>query len=220
MAIDGTKIRSTLLQVIEEQHRSAGNSSSLQQISILQEAVARLGGRTTDDEDQAILTAWYDLFRAGHLSWGYNLNNPDPPFCHVTEQGRRALQHMSRDPSNPDGYKTHLASRGSPNPVASSYVDEALSTYNTNCFRATAVMIGAAAESMALELRDAVVAGVKNAGRAPAKDLTDFRVKRVLDALHKELDMQKAGIGAALLIFPELAELTNTLLTWVPTHYK
>lgn len=260
MAIDGRKIRSTLLQVVEEQHRSAGNTASLQQSSILQEAVARLGGRATDDEGQALLTAWYDLFRDGHLSWGYNLNNPDPPFCHVTEQGRRALQHLSRDPSNPDGYLAHLASRGSPNPVASSYVHEALRTYNTNCFRATAVMIGAAAESMTLELRDAVVAGVKKTGRAPSKDLTDFRVKRVLDALQKELDMQKAGmdaqlyerfqaywpaftqqiraarndaghpasinpvgpdtVHAALLIFPELAGLTITLLAWVPTHYK
>lgn len=201
MVIEGAKIRSTLLQVLEEQHRTASGSAgaiSLQQVSILREAVARLGGRLTDAEGQALLTAWYDLFRTGHLSWGYNLNNPDPPFCHVTEQGRRALQHLSRDPSNPDGYVAHLMARAGLNAIARSYVDEALRTYNTNCFRATAVMIGAAAESMALDLRDAVVAGATRTGRTPAKDLTDFRIKRVIDALYKELEMQQGGMPASL----------------------
>ena len=263
MAIDGSKIRSTLLEVVDEHHRRIGSASgyaTIQQGSILQEVVVRLGNRLTQDEGQALLTAWYDLFRTGHISWGYDLNNPNPPFCHVTKQGRRALEHLSRDPWNPDGYISHLASRARPNSIAFSYVQEALRTYNANCFRATAVMIGAAAESMALELRDAVVAGVKKVGRTPAKDLSDFRIKRVIDALHKELEMQQADmpaelyervegywpaftqqirgarndaghpasidpvtpetVHAALLIFPELADLTSRLLAWVPTHYK
>src|SRR3989442_88941 len=59
-------------------------------------------------------------------------------------------------------------------------------------------MIGAAAESMALDLRDAVVAGATRTGRTPAKDLTDFRIKRVIDALYKELEMQQGGMPASL----------------------
>lgn len=201
MPVDGAKIRSTLLQVVDEQHRASTGSSGvapLQQVSLLREAVARLGGRLTHDEGQALLTAWYDLFRTGHLAWGYNLSNPDPPFCHVTEHGRRTLRELSRDPSNPDGYKAHLAAQGVLNPTALSYVDEALRTYNVECFRATAVMIGAAAESVALELRDALVAAVTRTGRTPVKDLSDFRIKRVLDALSKELEMQQAGMPAPL----------------------
>jgi hypothetical protein len=69
---------------------------------------SRLGDCLSLHEEQALLTAWYDLFGSGHLSWGYNLNNPDPPFCHTTEQGRRTLAQISRDPSNPDGYMAHL----------------------------------------------------------------------------------------------------------------
>ena len=197
MPIDGTKIRSTLLEVLEKRQRSEGNSPSIQQSAILQEAVARLGS-PTNEEGQAILTAWYDLFRSGHLSWGFNLENADPPFCHLTEQGRRALQHLSRDPANPDGYWEHVNSRGSLNPIAIAYVREALLTYNTNCFRACAVMIGAAAESLSLDLRDAVIAGLKRTGRTASKDLNDFRIKRVLDALQRELESQKAGMGRQL----------------------
>jgi len=59
-------------------------------------------------------------------------------------------------------------------------------------------MIGAAAESIVLQLRDAVVAGVNQTGRTPAKDLNDFRIKRVIDALHKELDTQQGGMPAPL----------------------
>ena len=138
-----------------------------------------------------MLVAFYDLFRTGHLSWGWDFANSDPPKCQLTEQGRRALQHLSRDPSNPDGYFAHLASRATLNPIAGSYVDEALRAYNNDCFRAAAVMIGAAAESMILELRDIVEAGIKKQGRTPAKELAHHLIKRVLDALQKELQMQQ-----------------------------
>ena len=198
MAVDGKKIKGILLQVVEEQNRGASTAASPQQDSILHEAAVRLGGQLTHDEEQALLTIWYDLFRSGQLAWGYNLNNPNPPFCHVTEQGRRTLQHLSRDPSNPDGYLAYLTGRAKLNAIAHSYVDEALLTYNASCFRATAVMIGAAAESIILELRDAVVAGVKHVGRTPMKDLNDFRIKHVIDALYKELEMQQGGMPPPL----------------------
>ena len=38
------------------------------------------------DIQQAILTCWHDLFREGTLSWGYDLDNPDPPFFHMPER--------------------------------------------------------------------------------------------------------------------------------------
>lgn len=200
MPITGNEIRKTLLSVVAEHQRLSGGSAiaaSLQQNSILNEASQQLG-RLTHDEEQALLTVWYDLFRSGQLAWGYNLNNPDPPFCHLTTQGRRTLQFLSRDPANPDGYVAHLKKLAKVNAVALSYIDEALQTYAANCFRATAVMVGAAAESVALELRDVVVDGIKNTGRTSPKDLNDWRIKRVLDALQKELEMQRQGMPAGL----------------------
>jgi len=258
MAFD---FRALLLQVVADQDRMRGPlSGGMQQVGIFQEALRRLDTRLAPDQEQALLTAWYDLFRSGHLSWGYNLNNPDPPFCHVTEQGRRTLAHINRDPSNADGYLAYLTSRATLNPLAAAYVDEALGTYNANRFRAAAVMIGVASESMALDIRDALTAGITRAGRTPSASFTHINIKRVLEAIRKELEMHQkdmdgklweqveaywpafvqqiravrndAGhpaaldpttpesVHAALLIFPEVAQLTTTLIAWANGFYK
>jgi hypothetical protein len=59
-------------------------------------------------------------------------------------------------------------------------------------------MIGAAAESVALEVRDAVAEGVKCVQRTPPKELHHLSIKRVLSALQKELEMQKQDMPADL----------------------
>ena len=63
--------------------------------------------------------------------------------------GRRALAQHSRDPVNPDGYMAHLRSQGAVGPVGESYIGEALNTFNAACFKATAMMVGAAAFGIA-----------------------------------------------------------------------
>jgi hypothetical protein len=90
-----------LLEIIAEKDayiRKDPSSGSLQQGLILQELQKRLGWSQPLEVQQAILKSWYDLFRNGILSWGYNLSNTDPPFCHVTAHGRRILEDLSRDP--------------------------------------------------------------------------------------------------------------------------
>jgi hypothetical protein len=197
LAIEGAKIRSAILQSIADLVARFGPDGGLQAMGVLSEAsnkLAALGHRLSRDEDQALLTAFYDLFRSGHLSWGFNLANPSPPFLHVTEQGRRTLEQLSRDPANPHGYLAHLTRRATLNPTARSYVEEGLLTYNTNCFRAAAVMIGAAAESILLDLRDEVAAGVARTGRRPDTNLTHHLTKRVIEAVRKELEMQTSAM--------------------------
>jgi len=141
--------------------------------------------------EQAMLTIWHDLFRTGYLAWGLNFSNPNPPFCHVTEQGRTVLSNLTRDPANPAGYLAHLAGIASLNPIAQSYLDEALKTYNTDSYKAAAVMIGAAAESMTLELRDALLQQIKHLNLRPSSGLKGWRLKRILDAISKELNSRR-----------------------------
>lgn len=187
--MDGNAIRNILLTVVSEL-ASGPHASSLQSTTILYEAVNRIGAAGSRVNEQALLTLFYDLFRNGHLSWGLNLANPDSPFCHVTEQGRTTLASLSRDPANPDGYLRHLSSLSSLNPITHSYVSEALTTYNANCFKATAVMIGAASESVVLELRDQVIARMTILGKTPSTNLQSWQIKKVLDALQSELKAQ------------------------------
>jgi hypothetical protein len=190
-AAGGHTIRAVLLDVVNEFSRREHNFQSR---AVLQEAWRRLQLSNVSGGDQALLTAFYDLFRTGHVSWGYDIANPDPPFMHLTEQGRRTLEHLSRDPANPDGYLAHLLSTTVLNSVADSYIREALRTYNADCFRATAVMVGAAAESIVLELRDVLVARITALGRTPARALNDWRVRRVLEALQSELNSQSSSM--------------------------
>lgn len=185
MSMDENQIRTALLQVVGE---FAHSGSGLQQGIVLQRAAQRLGIPHGSIEDQqALLTVWHDLFRNGHLAWGYDIGNANPPFCHLTETGRNTLRNLSRDPSNPDGYMQYLNNQGPIDPIAESYIKEALRTYNNNCYKATAVMVGVAAESIVLELRDVLVTKMSSIGKHPSRDLKGDLIKKVLDAIEKEL---------------------------------
>jgi len=189
-------MRRVLLEVIDEYNQRG--SGYMQSRSILEEAARRLKIRGNPELEQALLTFWYDLFREGLLAWGYNLSNPEPPFCHLTEHGRRTLQALSRDPANPEGYLAYLKESSSLDPVARSYVKEALRAYNTGCFKSAAVMIGAAVERIVLDLRDALVECIQASGRSPSKKLKDWKIKTVLDAIRRELEDHKSDMPKSL----------------------
>lgn len=194
MPLDGQKMRTTLLETVRDLSQS--RNSALQQSTVLTQASEELGirGSSQKDAQEGLLTLWYDLFREGYLSWGSDMASPNPPFCHLSERGRAFLAHVSYDPANPGGYLHYLAGRTHLNPVAQSYIEEAIKTYNTMCYKATAVMVGAAAESVALDVRDAFVQELNannvmgSLPKSTQTDLVDWRIKRVLDAIEQVVD--------------------------------
>lgn len=192
--VDGAQLRNTLLEVVREQSQQ----SSLQSRTAVSEAARRLRIRGNLDAERALLAFWGDLFRLGYLAWGHDLSNQDPPFCHLTELGRQALAHYSRDPANSDGYLAYLASRATLDPVSQSYVEEAVHCYNATCFRAAAVMVGVSAERIILKLRDRLTAHMISLGQAVPRELNDWRVKKVLDALEGQLAGKKHAMPRQL----------------------
>ncbi len=189
-------IRSVILEVIEELRSQHDN---LQVAGIIQYASRKLPRPHDMEAERALLASLYELFRTGYLSWGHNHSNPAPPWCHVTAVGRRALAQRSRDPANPEGYLAHLRSRAEIDPVAASYVAEALNTFNAACFKATAVMVGAAAERLVLEVRDALVDRLQVLGQPVPSGLTDWRIKRVLSTLESTVAVRRDSMPPALL---------------------
>jgi hypothetical protein len=178
-------IRETVLKVIQDlQPKNPTGGESLQQQLVLNEVAKRLEITYQADLQLAVLVLWNDLFRTGYLGWGLNLNNPNPPFFHVTERGRRALERLSRDPGNPAGYLKHLFSIGTLNPVAQSYLVEGLECFVGGLHKAAAVMLGASAESIVLEVRDTTVQRITSLGSSLPKPLLDWKLKTVLDALN------------------------------------
>jgi hypothetical protein len=194
--VTGQELRQALLDAVNDVGRC--DTSSFQTGVILRRVADKLGIRDNLKAEQALLTMWHDLFRQGMIAWGYNISNSQPPFCHLTEQGRAILGHMSRDPLNPDGYMAHMRKTGFLNPVAASYLTEALMTFNAGCPKATAVMVGAAAESLSLDLRDALVAKLSSLQQSVPRALSDWRIKPVLDTMQRELGTRSATMPHVL----------------------
>jgi len=181
-------IRGTLLTVISK-YAGAGH---LQSGTVLQETARQIGAGSRNTElDQALLSQLHDLFRTGYLAWGYNIANPNPPFFHVTEAGRRLLSRLTRDPANPGGYKAHLLSIATVNDVAWSYLEESIDCYVSGFYKAAAVMVGVSAESLILELCNALVDKLNTLQQIPPRDLQDWRIKRVLDGIHRFFSQHK-----------------------------
>jgi hypothetical protein len=172
-------LRETLLKIVEDQQPRDAYSSSLQQRTVLEEARRRL----PDVSDEAILTQWGELFRTGLLAWGVNIPNPDPPFFHATELGKRALANATRDPSNPDGYLLYLNGLVALSPTTESYLREGLDCYVAGHTKAAAVMVGAAAESIVIELRDDIVRYMNSNGQNPSPKMKEWKIKPIIDGL-------------------------------------
>jgi hypothetical protein len=189
-------IRNTILQVITE--KSAQNRGNLQSTSVLSDVAQRLQLGSKSEDQQALLTAFHDLFRTGYLAWGFNLVNPSPPFFHVCEQGRRSLRNYSRDPANPDGYRANLQAIATLPPIADSYIREGLDCYVADLPKAAAVMVGAAAESLVLDLRDSIIGRITALGHSVPKGLNDWKAKTVIDAINAFLATQKNAIPHGL----------------------
>lgn len=189
----GADIRQGLLTVI---NRRA--NLTLQLSSILDEAAVELKINGNREMEQTLLTVLHDLFRNGYLAWGHDIANAEPPFFHITKQGRIALQTLSRDPMNPDGYKAYLLTQVSLSAIPMSYITEALDTYNANCHKATAVMVGCAAESVTLELRETLVKRMTSLGHTPPAKLKNWKIGEVLSSIKNILDNKTSNMPQPL----------------------
>lgn len=191
-------IRSTLLQVIEEQSPKRPTDATLQTNSVLGEVSNQLNARNKHEIEEAILTQWYELFRTGYLAWGYNLSNPNPPFFHLTEQGRKALASVGRDPANPDGYLKYLYSLADLNSISKSYLEEGLNCYVSGLYKAAAVMVGAASEALINELRDTVRTKLEEAEKTIPKNLKTWRAKETLLGLKSIIEEHSESMPYSL----------------------
>src|SRR5580704_9800004 len=174
-------IRELILSEVKAQTPTSQMQQTLQRGSVLNAVRKKL---PIGVGDQAILTEWSDLFRTGLLAWGLNLMNVDPPHFHVTERGHQAITYIARDPANPAAYLRHLDSIAKLPDVAASYLRESLDCYVDGRFKASAVMVGCAAESVILSLRDSTVTKLRTINKSVPKPMEDWRIKVLSDSLY------------------------------------
>ncbi len=109
-----------------------------------------------------VRTAVSELVTAGMLVWGQSAyaQVSGPPHLQVTEFGQRCLRNGPPNVYDPEGYlRRLLASVPLLDPIAREYLEEALTCLHRACYRACAVMLGGASETVMLRtievLRDA-----------------------------------------------------------------
>jgi len=192
MKITGNDIKKALLEVVDQLKDTGG---SFQVVTVLGKFQEKIQIQHNDkDAQQAVLTVFYDLFRVGYLAWGIDMGNPSPPFIHVTEKGRKALQHLSRDPGNPEGYMHYLHSNAKISEITESYLIEALEAYNSGLYKSSAVMIGCSAESVIVELSENLKTKLKSVNRSINNLLEDSRVKKILSGTQIFFENEKSNV--------------------------
>jgi len=197
MTLDRYEIRQIILEEITQLTQQDSFDVSLQQSTILMALDERLNIRDLADQ-RILLSEWYALFNTGYLSWGHNLNNPNPPFFHVNAHGQNALIQLSRDPANPEGYLAYLESLASLNPIAISYIKEGLSCYVAGQFKASAVMLGGSNESLIIELRKTIIDRLEALGKPIPAKLKEDRIKVVIDAIYAFFESMKGELPYSL----------------------
>lgn len=168
---------------------------------ILSEAVSLImkssPGSSKFAVQESLFETLHELLRTGVLSWGSTFENPDPPRLHITRFGRTALQNFTKDPYNPVGYKQALAPLVSEQSIAWAYIEESLRALNSNCFRASAVLIGAASEDLAFVLRDRILKCESDNANL-SKSLRGTKISDVLNGLSNYFHSHKNSMDRSL----------------------
>jgi hypothetical protein len=201
-AVDGAGIRQKLLVLLD--NATKANQSRITPREIIKQALKDLNLQQNAAAHEhlaareALLTCWHDLFLSGNLAWDMGENGVIGQ-CFVTKRGREMLKHLSRHPSNPAGYLEYLKQGATIGAITQGYVEEALMAYNACCYKAAAVMIGAANERIILDLRDAAVKALTDRGKnVPPVLKKDQFIKPVHAALKKTLEAHKSSMTNAL----------------------
>ncbi len=191
-----TDARRALLEVLNAIENSQDKSFGREHA--IKEAATRLGQWGDRQNGRLLMDAWDDLFRAGVIGYGLNMSNLGFNFAHLTAHGRETIKNVDRDPANPSGYLNVIKPHVQEQPIALSYLAEALETYNKGNVKASAVMLGCAAEALSLSLRDRLKAKIiANGGTAPA-GLDDWRFAVVLRTLESQLSQRAAAMPREL----------------------
>ena len=163
-------VLAALAQHENDQERSFNRSG------ILADASKALGQWGDRHGGRLVMAAYDDLFRSGVINFGRALNQSGPEWGHLTDHGVETLKNIDRDPANARGYLNVIGPHVKDQPIAVSYLAEALDTYNKGNVKAAAVMLGCAAEALTLAMRDRLTTKIRANGATPPANLDDWRI--------------------------------------------
>ena len=114
--------------------------------------------RLSGADRELFLEIFWDLFRQGIITLGYNDNNREFPFFRLSRLGERLIQNQDTYFFHDVAAYTSWLKREVPaiDPVTLLYVQEALQAFQAGCILSSTVMLGVATEHTFLLLLDAI----------------------------------------------------------------
>ena len=142
--------------------------TSVQQFASLVQAVnvhfgpknspPQLQANLTSEDRELVRDVFWDLFRQGHITLGFNNSNENWPFFRLSHFGKKAM--LEGTPYKFTDTATYLTMvrKAAPNidEVTLIYLDEAVRDFYAGCFLSCAVMLGVAAENLFNRLLDVI----------------------------------------------------------------
>jgi len=99
----------------------------------------------------------WEFIIQGIIAPGLNPRNPNLPWFHLTEHGKKVLDSGEFLPHDPTGYLERFRSEiARPDPTVESYLSESLNCFSRGAFIASVVMLGVASERTFLLLCDSL----------------------------------------------------------------
>jgi hypothetical protein len=117
----------------------------------------------------------WELMIQGVIAPGLNVSNPNLPFFHITEYGKKVISEQKYMPHDPTGYLDRFrAGLKDPDSVVTIYLSESLECFARENMIASVVMLGIAAERVFLLLCNALLDSLSD-----PSEKTEF--ERILD---------------------------------------
>jgi hypothetical protein len=105
----------------------------------------------------------WEFIIQGIIAPGLDRHNPNLPWFHITEYGRKVLAAGEFLPHDPTNYLQRFHQTvGTPDPTVEAYLSESLNCFTRGCFIASVVMLGVASERAFYLLCDALVNALVN----------------------------------------------------------
>jgi hypothetical protein len=100
---------------------------------------------------------FWEFIIQGIIAPGSNLSNPNLPWFHITEYGRKVLESGELLPHDPTSYMQRFRTDvGAPDPTVEAYLSESLNCFTRGTYIASVVMLGVASERAFLLLCSAL----------------------------------------------------------------
>lgn len=111
-------------------------------------------------DEELVRDVFWDLFRQGAITLGYNNSNTNYPFFRLSHFGRATLASQSPWRFHDTTSYLRLVAREVPDmsQQALEYLDEAVASFYAGCLLASSVMLGVAAEAEFLRLLEVAIA--------------------------------------------------------------